>query len=193
MSIERPTATDPALGPNSADAVDFKHITVETEFNPAPDGWRLAPTESEPDRIERTDAVDLNPERCPHTWTPAMGTPLGRVFANVRCTQRVDDGHGDNHYWDARQQERWSRETIRSFVDALDDEAPALDEPPMPLRGDELTETDDRILEAFDDAIGIRRGLRAVAAIGWDEGHAATDDHSPGLCECPNPYRAIDA
>lgn len=53
--------------------------------NPAPDGWNSAPTEAEPDRIERTDAVDFNPERCPHTWTPGAGTPLGRVFAVFRA------------------------------------------------------------------------------------------------------------
>lgn len=26
------------------------------------------------------------------------------------------------------------------------------------------------------------------AATYWHEGHAATDEHGDGLCECPNPY-----
>lgn len=28
-----------------------------------------------------------------------------------------------------------------------------------------------------------------TAADYWDEGHASTDEHGPGLCECLNPYR----
>ena len=30
--------------------------------------------------------------------------------------------------------------------------------------------------------------IQTVQADVWAEGHAATDDHGPGNCMCPNPY-----
>lgn len=30
-----------------------------------------------------------------------------------------------------------------------------------------------------------------VAGRAWAEGHAATDEHGPGLCECVNPYPTV--
>lgn len=145
-----------------------------------------------------TDAVDLNPERCSFTWTPGADTLLGRMgFDTARCTSRIDEvNHG--HRWDSREQDDWIRATHANIAAVLEPNllqtrgGIALTNPATevePLRAVQLTEADDRILEAFDRSIGIRRGLRAVAAIGWDEGHAATDEHGPGNCICANPYR----
>lgn len=39
------------------------------------------------------------------------------------------------------------------------------------------------------DAILASDAIRQIRAAAWDEGHGATDEHGPGACECPNPYR----
>lgn len=125
---QQPQPLDPPFGEHPADAI----------------------TEAESQQEARDHVFEFNPERCPYTWTPAMGTSLDWSFASVRCTQRVDDSHGGNHRWNADQQERWSLETIHSFVDALDD-APALLQPRE--TADPLPAPDEEAIAAFAAAM----------------------------------------
>ena len=84
-----------------------------------------------------TDEVDLNPERCPHTWTPGADTPTDDFphgHPEIEHELLYPDPDDEHHHWDSAEQRDWVDQTRRVLLEARDRQR-AIDNQPCPVCG----------------------------------------------------------